>query len=98
MDAQGHPVLVDFTTAIISGSNPMAALLFPVLCDDDWRGVYKLKRTIAPETLTEQEREFLDYRSPCERWFRRWREPVRALIKRWSAKGRPWGAPADAPQ
>ncbi len=80
----GQPVIVDFTSAIMTGSNPLAALLFPALCDDDWRGVYKLKRVIAPHQLTEQEREFLERRSLGERIFRRIREPFRALIHRWA--------------
>ncbi len=85
IDENGQPVLVDFTSAVMLGSNPLAALLFPVLCDDDWRGVYKLKREIAPERLTDEERDFLEQRSLYERIFRRIREPFRALIRRWSA-------------
>ncbi len=84
MDENGRPVIVDFTSAVMVGSNPLAALLFPVLCDDDWRGVYKLKREVAPERLTDEEREFLERRSLCERIFRRIREPFRVLIRRWS--------------
>ncbi len=85
IDDSGRPVIVDFTSAIMTGSNPLVALVFPVFCNDDWRGVYKLKDKIAPDLLTEQQREFLRHRSLGERIFRRLREPVRSLIKRWSS-------------
>jgi len=35
IDNSGRPVIVDFTSAIMTGSNPLVALLFPILCDDD---------------------------------------------------------------
>ncbi len=84
IDENAEPVILDFTSAIMTGSNPLAVLLFSALCEDDWRGVYKLKREIAPEQLTAQEREFLARRSLGERLFRRVREPFRTLIKRWA--------------
>ena len=86
IDRSGRPVIVDFTSAIMTGSNPLVALLFPILCDDDWRGVYKLKDKVAPELLTEQQRTFLQHRSLGERVFRRLREPIRSLIQRWSSR------------
>ena len=85
IDRKGRPVIVDFTSAIMTGSNPLVALVFRIFCDDDWRGVYKLKDKVAPHLLTEQQREFLDHRSLGERIFRRTREPIRSLIKRWSS-------------
>ncbi len=84
IDDRGRPVVVDFASAIMTGSNPLVAYLFPILCDNDWRGVYKLKDKVAPELLTEQQREFLHHRSLGERIFRYIREPIRSLIKRWS--------------
>ncbi len=86
IDRSGRPVIVDFTSAIMTGSNPLVALLFPVFCDDDWRGVYKLKDKVAPELLTEQQRAFLQHRSLGERMFRHLREPIRSLIQRWSSR------------
>jgi len=86
IDRSGRPVIVDFTSAIMTGSNPLVALLFPIFCDDDWRGIYKLKDKVAPELLTEQQRAFLQHRSLGERMFRRIREPVRSVIKRWSSR------------
>jgi len=85
VDSSGQPVIVDFTSVIMIGSNPLVALVFPLMCDDDWRGVCKLKAKVAPALLTEQEREFLGHRSLWERLFRRIRQPIRSLIKRWSA-------------
>ena len=82
IDDHGHPVIVDFTSALISGSNPLVALLFPLLRDDDWRGVYKLKQKVATHLLTKSERDFLEKRSRCERVFRCLREPVRRFIQR----------------
>jgi len=86
IDDSGRPVIVDFTSAIMTGSNPLVALVFRIFCDDDWRGVYKLKDKVAPELLTEQERKSLQHRSLGEQIFRRTREPIRSLIKRWSSK------------
>ena len=86
IDNSGRPVIVDFTSAIMTGSNPLVALVFPSFCDDDWRGVYKLKDKVAPELLTEQERKFLHHRSLGEQIFRRIREPIRSLIKQWSSR------------
>jgi len=85
IDRRGRPVIVDFTSAIMTGSNPLVALVFRIFCDDDWRGVYKLKSKVAPHLLSERQREFLDHRSLGERIFRRIREPIRQLIKRWAA-------------
>jgi len=86
IDRSGRPVIVDFTSAIMTGSNPLVALLFPILCDDDWRGIYKLKDKVAPELLTEQQRAFLQRRGLGERIYRRIREPIRSAIKRWSSR------------
>ncbi len=86
IDNRGHPVIVDFTSAIMTGSNPLAALLLPIFCDDDWRGIYKLKKQVAPGLLTEQQWEFLNHHNLGERIFRRIRKPIRSLIKRWSSK------------
>lgn len=85
IDEEGRPVILDFTSAIMSGSNPLVVLVFSLLCDDDWRGVYKLKRQVAPDRLTNREQEFLEHRSFCERVFRRVREPFRSAVKRWSS-------------
>ena len=85
IDDRGRPVVVDFTSAIMTGSNPLVALVFPIFCDDDWRGVYKLKDKVAPKLLAERERRFLHHRSLGEQIFRRIREPIRSLIKQWSS-------------
>jgi len=87
VDQDGQAVLVDFTASIMTGSNPLATVLFPLLCDNDWRGVYKLTKQIAPHLLTAEQEEFLNHRSPMERLFRRYREPVRSFIKRWAGSG-----------
>ena len=84
VDQDGQPILVDFAASIMTGSNPLAALLFPLLCDNDWRGVYKLTERIAPHLLTRQQEQFLHHRSRIERLFRRCRQPLRYLIKRWA--------------
>ena len=84
VDQEGQPVLIDFAASIVTGSNPLAVLLFPLLCESDWRGVYKLTKQVAPHLLMRQQEQFLDQRSRIERLFRRCREPVRSLIKRWA--------------
>ncbi len=86
IDNRGRPVIVDFASAIMTGSNPLAALLLPIFCAEDWRGIYKLKQQVAPGLLTEQQRKFIDHHNLGERIFRRIRKPIRSLIKRWSSK------------
>lgn len=85
VDQEGQPALVDFAASIMTGSNPVAVMLFPVLCHSDRRGVYKLKQRVAPHSLTADEARLLSQRSLIERVFRRCREPVRNLIRRWAA-------------
>lgn len=80
--AAGEPVLIDFSAAFWHGSNPVAALVFPYLWDDDLRAVYKLKARRTPELLNDREREFLARRSPVERWFRHVREYFRRPVQR----------------
>jgi hypothetical protein len=86
VDRHGEPVLVDFTAAFVAGSNPLGALIFPALAEDDLRGVVKLKAAIAPGSLTRAEQTRLAYRPPVERFFRLWREHVRQAVKRWSGE------------
>lgn len=81
---EGRPALVDFTAAFVTGSNPLTAAVFPWICDDDIRGIYKLKQRCAPELLTEQEAEFLQERSGVEKLFRRVRRYVRYAVKLYS--------------
>lgn len=87
VDQQGRPVLVDFAASIMTGSNPLAAVLFPVLRDSDWRGVYKLTKQVAPHLLTIEQEQFLSHRSWTERLFRGCRKPLRNLITRWAGGG-----------
>jgi hypothetical protein len=75
----GSPALVDFSAAIMSGSNPLAAVLLPYLQDDDWRGVAKLKQRHAPHLLTDADRRLLAERSLAERCWR-W---LRAYLRPW---------------
>ena len=84
VDRQGQPVVIDFAASIMTGSNPIAALLFPLVCDYDWRWVRKLKQRMALHLLSAEERQVLNYRPPMVRLFRRAREPIRRLIKRWA--------------
>ncbi len=84
VDQAGNPVLVDFAASLVTGSNPAASLLFPLLVDDDLRGMLKLKQHVAPELMTPQELEFFNSRPPVEKFFRSWREYGRKAIKRWS--------------
>ena len=79
------PYVIDFTAAFVSGSNPLSGLLFDHMRDDDFRGIYKLKRRCAPHLLTPAEERFLDFRSAPERGFRAVREGVRETVQRWSA-------------
>lgn len=80
--AAGEPVLIDFSAAFWHGSNPIAAIVFPHLWDDDLRAIYKLKARRTPELLTRQERQFLERRSLAERWFRSVREYFRRPVQR----------------
>jgi serine/threonine protein kinase len=82
---EGRPVLVDFTAAFVTGSNPLTASLFPWIGDDDLRAVTKLKKRCAPELVTEEEEQFLNERSGIERFFRWSRRYVRYAVKRYSS-------------
>lgn len=81
---QGEPAMVDFTSAIMSGANPLAALALPEVMDNDRRAICKLKAEFAPHLLTEAEEQFLHTRGPLETWFRSWREYVRHPAQRLS--------------
>ncbi len=89
IDDEGRPVLVDFAASFVTGSSPLAVLVFPALVDDDLRGVLKLKQKVTPELMTPDEAEFLHYRPPAELFFRSWREYVRRAVKRWAAVAEP---------
>ena len=80
----GKPVLVDFTAAFVTGSNPITAAIFPWISDDDLRAIAKLKLRRAPELLTEVQQEFLEERSAIERFFRWFRRYIRYAVKRYS--------------
>jgi hypothetical protein len=79
---QGEPILVDFAAAFCHGSNPLCAILFPYLFDDDLRAVYKLKARRTPHLLTAEEQDFLARRSAVERFFRWAREYFRRPVQR----------------
>jgi aminoglycoside phosphotransferase (APT) family kinase protein len=78
---QGRPALVDFTGAFVTGSSPIAALIYPYLADDDRRAVCKLKERCAPDLLSDDEREFLQQRSWPERAWRWSRRYLRFAVK-----------------
>jgi tRNA A-37 threonylcarbamoyl transferase component Bud32 len=80
----GRPVLVDFTAAFVTGSNPVTAMVFSFICDDDRRAMAKLKQKCAPHLLTAAEEQFLAERGLVERLFRWSRRYVRDLVKVYS--------------
>lgn len=82
----GEPALVDFAAAVMSGANPLAALLLPYIQESDYRGIYKLKERYAPALLSEAQRHFLHNRSAAERLFRRLRVYVRNPVKALSSE------------
>lgn len=77
----GNPAIVDFTAAIMLGLNPLAALAFPYVRDNDYRAILKLKSVYAPELLTADEAERLAQRTPAETVFRHVRDYVRRAIR-----------------
>lgn len=76
----GRPAVVDFAAAIMLGLNPLAAVAFPYVSDNDYRAVLKLKSVYAPELLTDEERQQLARRTPVEAAFRGLRTGVRRAI------------------
>lgn len=80
MTPDGRPAVVDFAAAIMLGRNPLAALAFPHVRDNDCRALLKLKSAYAPELLSDDERERLARRTPVEAAFRRLRRYVRRAI------------------
>ena len=79
--ADGHPAVVDFASAVMSGANPVAALVLPYLRDNDERAIMKLKSRYAPELLVADEHERLRRHSSAEEWFRRVRRFIRSRVK-----------------
>ncbi len=74
----GSPAVIDLSAAIMSGSNPMAAVLLAYVQDDDLRAVAKLKMRHAPHLLTDAEKRLLQQRSLAEkiwRWARSYLRP-----------------------
>ncbi|MFP3902765.1 MAG: RIO1 family regulatory kinase/ATPase [Armatimonadota bacterium] len=82
IDKTDHPVIVDYTSAILTGSNPLAAVALPHLYDDDIRGIYKLKANCRRDMLTEEEKAFLHHRTLAENVFRSLRDLVRSPTKK----------------
>lgn len=80
----GKPRLVDLTSAFLTGSNPVTALVFPLLSEDDHKAVLKLKKRCAPHLLTQQEDEILEHKSSVERAFRWVRRYVRYVVKKYA--------------
>ncbi len=76
-----RPAVVDFAAAVMTGSNPVAAFVWPYVAENDFRAICKLKAWCAPELLSESERRTLQRRSAAEMWFRRARRYVRGPVK-----------------
>ncbi len=85
----GEPALVDFTSAIVSGASPIAALVLPEIMANDVRAVYKLKAQLAPDLLRPDEERVLRERGKGETWFRAQRRYVRSAVRALSSPGRP---------
>lgn len=75
----GSPALIDFSSAIMSGSNPLASPLLWFLQEDDLRGIAKLKARHAPHLLTDADVQLLARRGLVERGWRR----IRAYLRPW---------------
>jgi len=89
----GEPAIVDFAAAIMSGGNPLVALALPYVQENDRRAICKLKSVVAPDLLTDEERQILETRRPAEVWYRRLRKYIRRPVK--SLASRADERPAD---
>lgn len=78
----GTPVVLDFSAAFTDGSSVLSAIVMPYLMDDDVRAVYKAKRRLAPDLLTEEEERFLDGMPGHVRAVKRFLERLRIALKR----------------
>lgn len=78
----GSPAIVDFSAAIISGSNPLSPVLLAYIQDDDLRAIAKLKHRHAPHLLTDADRQLLSSRSRAEEVWRWMREYLRPWLQR----------------
>ncbi len=87
--SDGEPALVDFTSAIVSGASPIAALVLPEIMANDLRAVYKLKANFAPELLALDEERALYERGRGETWFREQRRYIRSAVRALSPPPRP---------
>jgi hypothetical protein len=96
VDPQGHPTLIDFSAAFLSGSSVAATMVMGHVWDDDLRAITKLKLERTPHLVTPEEEAFYRRRSLVERWFRWSREYVRRPLQ-WLAGSdtdpRPWRRP-----
>ena len=84
-----EPALVDFTSAIVSGASPVAALVLPEIMANDVRAVYKLKANFAPDLLSPDEERALHERGRGETWFRAQRRYIRSAVRALSGPRRP---------
>lgn len=85
----GRPALIDFQVSLRAYEGPsrplraISAWLIRRLQREDWRHVYKHKRKLRPDQLTDEERAVLAYRSPIV-WphyaFRRVALPIKRLF------------------
>ncbi len=78
----GSPALIDFSAAIVSGSNPLACVLLSYMQNDDLRAIAKIKQRQAPHLVTEEDLALLRESSRVARGWR-W---VRSYLRPWLQK------------
>lgn len=79
--ADGWPIIIDFSSAFFTGSNPAEVFLMPYLMDEDLRAIGKIKLRRAPHLLTLQEAQFMAQLPAGQMTVRRMTRGIRALVK-----------------
>ena len=78
----GRVHLIDLTAAVVARQSPLHRFIYKHVSHDDRRAIIKAKLVLAPEIVSDEEREFLAYQSRAERLFRWGRRPFRRIAKR----------------
>ncbi len=92
VDDHGRPHVIDLAAALRrhGGPLPMRPLmrwLWPRFAKDDIKAISKLKRKLAPELLTAEQRRALEHRTRAERLLKLIMRTARRIIKLLATKG-----------
>jgi len=93
VDTEGRPRVIDLAAAIPRTGGPLIQRplrrwSWPRFARDDVRAIDKLKRKLAPDLLTEEQRQALEQRTTAERFLKFGMRTARGIIKAMTTKRR----------